>query len=83
MKTAYKEPSIRLCTSAEKGRAMVQLIQSTLMQTRDLCENWTVKKIMNMVKDYPFYKFNLCHDINKNTEFLREFMNDFDKQNTK
>ena len=75
-----KEPSIRPCTAEEKGRAVVQIIQSTLMQTQDLSENWTVKKIMNMVKDYPFYKFNLCHDINKNTEFLREFMNDFDKQ---
>lgn len=75
-----KEPSIRPCTAEEKGRAVVQIIQSTLMQTQDLSENWTVKKIMNMVKDYPFYKFNLCHDINKNTEFLCEFMNDFDKQ---
>ena len=62
-----KEPSIKPCTSAEKGRAMVQLIQSTLMQTQDLCENWTVKKMMNMIKDFPFYKFNLCHDIEKNT----------------
>lgn len=75
-----KEPSIRLCTAEEKGRAVVQIIQSTLMQTQDLSENWTVKKIMNMVKDYPFYKLNLCHDIDKNTEFLREFMKDFDKK---
>lgn len=72
-----KEPSIRLCTEEEKGRAVVQIIQSTLMQTQDLSENRTVKKIMNMVKDYPFYKFNLCHDIDKNTEFLREFMSEF------
>lgn len=75
-----KEPSIKPCTEEEKGRAVVQIIQSTLMQTQDLSENWTVKKIMNMVKDYPFYKLNLCHDIDKNTEFLREFMNDFDKK---
>mgnify|MGYP006928563239 CR=1 FL=1 len=75
-----KEPSIRPCTNEEKGRAVVQIIQSTLMQTQDLSENITVKKLMNMVKDYPFYKFNLCHDIDKNTEFLREFMNNFDKQ---
>ena len=75
-----EEPSIRPCTMEEKGRAVVQVIQSTLMQTSDLCENWTVKKMMNMVKDYPYYKFNLCHDIDKNTEYLREFMNNFDKQ---
>lgn len=72
-----KEPSIRPCTVEEKGRAIVQIIQSTLMQTVDLSENWTVKKIMNMVKDLPFYKLNLCWDIDKNTEFLREFMNKF------
>ena len=72
-----KEPSIRPCTVEEKGRAIVQIIQSTLMQTADLSENWTVKKIMNMVKDLPFYKLNLCWDIDRNTEFLREFMNNF------
>lgn len=72
-----KEPSIKPCTTEEKGRAIVQIIQSTLMQTQDLSENWTVKKIMNMVKDLPFYKFNLCHNIDRNTEFLREFMNKF------
>ena len=31
-----KEPSIKPCTLEEKGRAIVQLIQSTLMQTQDL-----------------------------------------------
>ena len=72
-----KEPSIKYCTEEEKGRAIVQIIQSTLMQTQDLSENWTVKKIMNMVKNFPFYKLNLCFDIDKNTEFLREFMNKF------
>lgn len=50
------------------------------MQTQDLSENWTVKKMMNMVKDLPFYKLNLCWDIDRNTEFLREFMNNFSKQ---
>ncbi len=78
-----KEPSIRQCTLEEKGRAIVQIIQSTLMQTQDLSENQTVKKIMNMLKDLPFYKFNLCHDIDKNTEFLRDFMNKFEKTEKK
>ena len=78
-----KEPSIRPCTIEEKGRAIVQIIQSTLMQTQDLSENWTVKKLMNMVKDLPFYKLNLCWDIGKNTEFLRNFMNKFETMENK
>jgi len=75
-----KEPSIRLCTKEEKGRAITNLIQSTLMQTQDLYDHKTIKKMYNMVKNYPFYKFNLCHDIEKNTEFLRDFMNNLEKQ---
>ena len=73
-----KDPSIRLCTIEEKGRAIVQIIQSTLSQTMDMSENQTVKKLMNMVKDLPFYKLNLCWDIDRNTEFLRDFMNKFE-----
>lgn len=72
------KPSIRACTAEEKGRAMVQLIQSTLMQTADLSENWTVKKMMDMIKDLPYYKLNLCHNIDANTEYLRDFMNNLD-----
>ena len=75
-----KDPSIRLCTPEEKGRAITHLIQSTLSQVSDLCEEHTIKKMYNMVKDLPFYKFNLCHDIERNTVFLRDFMNNWDKQ---
>lgn len=74
------EPSIRLCTKEEKGRAITNLIQSTLSQTQDLFDHKAIKKMYNMVKDFPFYKFNLCHNIDKNTEFLREFMNNLDNQ---
>ena len=73
--TEDKEPSIRLCTKEEKGRAIVQIIQSTLMQMNDLSERQTVEKLINMVKDFNFYKFNLCFDIEKNTEYLKNFMN--------
>ncbi len=72
-----KEPSIKPCSEEEKGRAVVQIIQSTLMQTNDLSDNDTIRKIMNMVKNLPFYKLNLCWDIDKNTEYLRDFMNKF------
>lgn len=71
------EPSIKPCSSEEKGRAIVQIIQSTLMQTNDLSDNASIGKIMNMVKDLPFFKLNLCWDIDRNTEYLRSFMNNF------
>ena len=80
---ADDEPSIRPCTIEEKGRAIVQIIQSTLMQTQDLSENLTVEKIMNMIKNLPFYKFDLCHNIDRNTEFLRDFMNNFESLDNK
>ena len=38
---------------------------------------------MDMVKDFEFYKFNLCSDIEKNTEFLRDFMNNLEKRERK
>jgi hypothetical protein len=78
--TTDTQPSIRLCTKEENGRAITQLIQSTLMQVQDLCEHQTVKKIYEMVKNFTFYKFNLCKNIEENTEFLRNFMNNLDNQ---
>lgn len=73
-----KEPSIKFCTSQEKGRAIVQLIQSTVSQMRDLNDHATIKKMFDMVKDMDFYKFNLCRNIDANTEYLRSFLNGFD-----
>lgn len=75
-----KDPSIEPC---EKGRAIVQLIQSTLSQTRDLNDRDTIQKLYNMVKDFDFYKLNLCSDIERNTVFLREFLENFDKRERK
>ncbi len=72
------EPSIKFCTSKEKGRAIVQLIQSTVMQMRDLNNHAVIKKMFDMVKDMDFYKFNLCRNIAGNTEYLRQFLKDFD-----
>lgn len=73
-----KEPSIKFCTSKEKGRAIVQFIQSTVMQMRDWNNHSVIRTMFNMVKDLDFYKFNLCRDIDENTEYLRKFLNDFD-----
>ena len=72
------EPSITFCTSEEKGRAIVQLIQSTVSQMQDLNNHKVIKKMFDMVKDMDFYKFNLCRDIDANTEYLRNFLKDFD-----
>ncbi len=72
------EPSIKFCTPKEKGRAIVQLIQSTVMQMRDLNNHAVIKKMFDMVKDMDFYKFNLCRNIAGNTEYLRQFLKDFD-----
>lgn len=72
------EPSIKFCTPREKGRAIVQLIQSTVMQMRDLNKHHVIRAMFDMVKDMDFYKFNLCRNISANTEYLRAFLKDFD-----
>lgn len=72
------EPSITFCTPEEKGRAIVQLIQSTVWQMQDLNHPHVIKKMFNMVKEMDFYKFNLSHNIDANTEYLRNFLKDFD-----
>ena len=68
------EPSIAPCNSDEKGRAIVQLIQSSVSQMQDMNNPRVIKKIFDMVKDFDFYKINLCSDIHKNTECLRQFL---------
>ena len=63
-------PSIVPC---EKGRAVTQLIHSTIRQTEDKHDIKTIRKLMDFVKDYDFYQINLCPDIKANVECLREF----------
>ena len=75
-----KNPSIEPCP---KGRAITQLIQSSVFQTQDMNDNKTIKKLLDMISGFEFYKINLCNDIKKNTEFLREFMNDFENRSHK
>ncbi|MDY6363376.1 MAG: hypothetical protein SPL73_00635 [Cyanobacteriota bacterium] len=72
-----KEPSITECGKDEKGRAIVQIIQSTVCQMQDINNPKVIEKLFNMVKDFKFYKINLCNDINKNTQFLKEFLKNF------
>lgn len=78
-----KDPSIIPCSLEEKGRAMVQFIQSTVAQVQDINRQDVVEKIYHMINDKEFYKFNLCNDIEKNTAFLRDFLQNWKPDNTK
>ena len=40
----------------------------------DFHDTNTVKKLIKMLEKYEFYKINLCNDIFKNVECLRDFM---------
>ncbi len=71
------KPSIVLCDADEKGRAIVQLIQSTVSQVQDINSHATILKMLDMVKDFEFYKINLCSDIAQNTLCLREFIRQY------
>lgn len=71
---ADSKPSICLCDAEEKGRAITQLIQSTVAQVQDINDHTTILKLINMVKDFEFYKINLCSDIAQNTQALRDFI---------
>lgn len=74
------EPSIKICTENEKGRAITHLVHSTIIQMQDKHDIETIKKLMNMIKNLDFYKFNLCNDIYKNVNYLRDFMNTKNKE---
>lgn len=74
---ADEKPSIVPC---EKGRAITQLIHSTINQTGDRHDIKTINKLMNFVKDFEYYQINLCPDIWANVECLREFSEKLDKK---
>lgn len=65
-----EKPSIIPC---KKGRAITQLIHSTISQTEDKHDIKTIKKLVNFVKDFDFYQINLCPDIKANVECLKSF----------
>ncbi|MBQ3641788.1 hypothetical protein II906_07700 [bacterium] len=69
-----ENPKITECSDAEKGNAITQLVHSTTLQMHDMGDAITVKKIIDMVKNFKFYKLYLCNNISKNTEFLQQFM---------
>ena len=71
------EPSIVKCSQEEKGKAIVQLIHSTISQMNDVNDIKTIQKIISMVKYFRFYKFNLSSDIFKNVECLKKFFKEY------
>ncbi len=63
-------PSIVPC---KKGRAIAQLVHSTIIQLEDKHDIKTIKKLISFIKDFDFYQINLCADIQANVECLRKF----------
>lgn len=74
------EPSIIPCP---KGRAIAQLVQSTVCQLQDSNNHTVIKKLIEMVSNYEFYQINLCQDIQKNTDCLRDFMKNYENREKK
>ena len=70
-----ENPSITECTTHEKGNAVTQMVHSTLKQMQDLQDADTIKKLVDMISGFKFYKIKLCSDIYKNVELLRDFLN--------
>ena len=65
------KPSIVPC---KKGRAITQIVQSTVSQMGDIADSETIKKLISMISKYEYYQINLCPDINLNVEILRQFI---------
>ena len=72
-----KEPSITECSKQEKGSAVTQMIHSTVIQMHDMQDIKTIKKLIDMVSNFKFYKINLCDNIYKNTELLKTFLTEY------
>jgi hypothetical protein len=68
------EPSVVSCAAAGKGRAVTQMVHSTVSQMGDRHDITGIKKLVDFVKDFPFYQINLCRDIDRNLRCLREFL---------
>jgi hypothetical protein len=74
--TQNDEPMVLECNIIGKGRAVTQLIHSTINQMGDQHDIQTVRKFLQFVQDKPFYQINLCRDIIKNNSCLKKFLYD-------
>ena len=71
------EPSICECNQQEKGQAITHLVHSTIMQMLDVYNPKTMKKLIDMVNPFKFYKIYLCNNIYKNTDCLKQFLEEY------
>ena len=71
------EPSISECSQQQKGQAITHIVHSTVMQMMDVFNAKTMKKMVDMVNGFKFYRINLCNDIYKNTECLKQFLKEY------
>ena len=65
---------IEPCSAVQKGRAITHLVHSTVLQMQAQGDAGTVRKLIAMLQDLPFYSMRLCPDIYANVETLREFL---------
>ena len=72
--TTENTPSVIECTNQEKGKAITQMIHSTITQMLEMYDSATIKKLIEMINGFKYYKLYLCNDIYKNVECLKEFM---------
>jgi hypothetical protein len=64
-------PSVELMS---KGKAVTQIIDSTLTQLGDRRDTPQVQKLLSFARDFNFYKINLSQNLKANVNVLREFI---------
>jgi hypothetical protein len=69
-----ENPSIEPMDVMEKGKAIVQLIHSTVFQMLDTQNSGYVKTLMSLVSGLDFYQINLSPDLNVNVKLLKQFI---------
>ncbi|MBQ2644353.1 hypothetical protein IJG14_02110 [bacterium] len=75
--TEDKHSSIIECSALEKGKAITQTVFSTIKQMNDELDKETIKKLINTLQSFPFYKIKLCSNIYDNVETLKKFLERF------
>ena len=69
--TGQEEPSIR---PVAPGRALTQVIHSTITQTESRRDPALVQKMASRLRDLPVYQMDMSTDLTKNPAFLRRFI---------
>jgi hypothetical protein len=67
----------------DKGKAIVQMIHSTLLQLDNVNNPDNVKKLISLVSDLDFYQINLSPDLEANVKLLKQFIKERNKLCTK